>query len=160
MALQRWVAQLPVVAREQYAATRASYARTAEEWVPVRTAAQREEAEYPHTAVWRWLRGEAYREPEVDFCPIDKAPYTWTWMVMPLALCSSLKTDVALGAIPIATHPRWGQGRSSRRELRDARWHEVSHKCERSRQYRYWAGAEPQTRHCDGSSGSANSSMI
>ena len=94
MTWQRWVAQLPVVAREQYAATRASYAETVEEALAVRAAAQQEEAEYPRTAVWQWLRGEAYREPEVDFCPIDKAPYTLTWMVMPLTLCSSLKTDV------------------------------------------------------------------
>ena len=145
-AWQRWVAQLPAVAREQYAATRASYTKTAEEGVAVRAAAQQEEAEYPHTAVWRWLRREAYREPKVDFCPIDKAPYTWTWMVMPLALCSSFKTDVALGAIPIATLPRWGQGRSSRRELRDGRWHEVLHESELSRRFRYWADADLQTR--------------
>ena len=84
-AWQRWVAQLPVVVREQYAATRASHAETAVAVAAVRAAAQQEEAEYPHTAAWRWLREEAYREPEVDFCPIDKAPYTWTWMVMPLA---------------------------------------------------------------------------
>jgi hypothetical protein len=109
-AWQRWVAQLPVVARQQYGTTRASYAETAEEVAAVCAAAQQEEEEYPHTAVWRWLHGEAYREPEVDFCPIDKAPYSWTWMVMPLALCSSLETDVVLGAILIATHPRWGQG--------------------------------------------------
>jgi len=67
-------------------------------------------------------------------------------MVMPLALCSSLETDVALGAIPIATHPRWGQGRSSRRELRDGRWHEVSHASELSMRFRYWADADLQTR--------------
>ena len=85
---------------------------TAEEVTAARSAAQQEEAEYSHTAVWQWLRGEVYHEPKVDFCPIDKAPYTWAFMVMPLALCSSLETDVALGAIPIATYPRWGQGRS------------------------------------------------
>ena len=140
------MAQLPVVARQQYGTTRASYAETAEEVAAVRAAAQQEEAEYPHTAVWRWLHGEAYCQPEVDFCPIDKAPYSWTWMVMPLALCSSLETDVGLGAIPIATHPRWGQGRSSRRELRDGRWHEVSHESELSRRFRDWADADLQTR--------------
>ena len=60
--------------------------------------------------MWWWLHREAYREPEVDFCPIDEAPYSWMWMVMLLALCSSLKMDVVLGAIPITTHLQWGQG--------------------------------------------------
>ena len=119
---------------------------SSEEVAAVRAATQQEEAKYPHAAVWLWLHGEAYQQPAVDFCPIDKAPYSWTWMVMPLALCSSLETDVALGAIPIATHPLWGQGRSSRRELRDGRWQEVSHESELSRRFRYWAGADLQTR--------------
>ena len=145
-----------MLAREQYAATRASYAETAGKVAAVRAAALQEEAEYPHAAVWWWLRGEAYREREVDFCPIDKTPYTWTWMVMPLALCSSLENDVALGAIPIATHLRWGQGRSSRRELRDGRWHEVSHESELNRRFRYWTDAKPRR----GSSGSVSFSMI
>ena len=56
-----------------------------------------------YATVRRWLRDGSLGS---GVCPGSDPSYA----VMPLALCTSLKVDVALGEVPTATYPYWGQG--------------------------------------------------
>ena len=56
-----------------------------------------------YATVRQWLQDGSLGS---GVCPGSDPSYA----VMPLALCTSLEVDVALGEVPTATYPYWGQG--------------------------------------------------